>query len=1753
MSNKNEQENYNKQNKLIINDINEIKFYKRTIDNYTHEDISDKKIKKITSWRKSKKKFLSVLFLNLLTLGLLHLISKCYPKLYLKLYCNICHPKNSDFFLVEDIYGKCQLCQTQKSKKNLVKNNLKNSSLEESSKAYMCLYSSWNLQKLNINFINNNSSTQNFQYININNSQIISFIYKSKLYEYDEIKNIIIPVYLNLQGKKNNSIINIFQGGLSSDFLVNKIRERFGKNEYKLNINLIYMYFQKIEKKLLIYSILCASFEVAIQDGASTGIITTIIIIYFICRKIFLCKQLNKYNEKDYTLDGENSYRIRVKRKYLFKIKDDKKVKRKKKKKEKKKLFEDNLYKNSNNLYKNNINIGNYNDYDNNINQQEKKEEEDNYQFVEINNSDLLPGDIIYLKKGDFTPCDGIIIDGDCVVNEADLNEKNEYTYKTFLKYTNDIFNYKKNKNNILLHGTKIIKIYKKNNISDNNKQNKYITFLCINTGANTYKANQITNTIDLLERKKEYQNMYKILSGQRLLLIISVSILFFLTVLIPSILIIVKYKKNGITSLSSENSSRGPFSRGPPSNSQTSGPPSNSQTGGYSSNSQTGGPPSNSQTGGPPSNSQTGGSPSNSQTGGPPSNTQTGDSTSNSQTGGPPQNMTGGPPTNMTGGPPSGISQGIPEEAQRQIIRGFLINYFVNFFLRAIIKNFMPIYYVISSIIILLGTYRLYKIKIFSFEKMRVLFAGELNTIFMSKINILSDNHYEIKGYYPAFQASKLSNITLQEYHPEQLKDFSGIIFNYYNNIKNNKESFIGLTNISNLNKLSGKLSVWFLECLFCCNNLIKIRHDIQGNIIEKNLIDTMKWEIKVLEDENNINEVESYITENNKKDNSSEQSNADSDNNKLLYYGNDKEEKYTYNKTMDIFPQNYYKMMGKKNLGYQKFISKFKFFLSNSILKRSSTVKENKVPDKNSVNSVKKNPILKDLLNTKFSSYKLRIYKKFLTRNSLYSSAIVYNFYLKTLRFMTKGSPEKILPHCLINSLPEDICQIISDFRKGGYIIIICASKKIDIYSYNDSDEEINYMNELVFCGIITIKNNIIKESQKGIDELKKMNCEIIMNTGDDLYNSIGTGFEIGILDNKKIYAFDFDDNKKQLYVNNIYRPSFYNFEIDEKINDIKRKRNSSKYIKRNKKKDLSQSKIKNGEFINNLSRPSNYNNEEDKISPNINQNKYSNINKNRVSQNIISTNSKNSSNNNNDSNISSERINMINRSSTLKMNDQGNKEINNINLNSPNVNNNLKKSIVNSRNRKESQNMNSPKSKINKKPIKSYISLDPILVSKLKNNNSFLYNNESKSPLNPIGPLGNSFKELNHLFSYNNEIQNIELEKENYINAYFSNICYYSESLLKKIDDNCILCVSGKALQFIYNNREDMKYSNLFQILSKYSKIFYSMSSLDKSLLIDYYRELPNKKTCMIGYGSSDIDSMMTAHVGICLKKPINMNMMLFHFYLESQDLMNVKTIIEHGRVILENIFLLFISCLFCTAIIDLYMGFSFYTILDVKPEHLRIFNIFFYTLSLFGFSNSVDDKVKSNLMQNNQLFWKYIVIQFIGNIIIKTFDIWMFFYLYRKNPNIEEKQRNTILISYYAILSFNQIFTTLFGFNFIRFYRKDFYENFWFCLSLMVFFFIILIVIFFSGLGFQNVLTSYYSFENLQDKSDTFDDRNKLIMFMIVVIDLCSTILFISITQYFFNKKSKKVEYNEKESKNENEKESKSENEIEKKEI
>ena len=1647
----------NKKNEEITNDNNEINFIKRTINNYTHDDISDKKIKKITTWRKSKKKFLSVLFLNLFTLGILHLISKRYPKLYLKLYCNICSPQNSDFFLVEDIYGQYKLCQTKKQKKNISIKDFQNIGLEESSKAYMCLFPSWNK---NFNLTNDDPHGQSEQNIYIHNNPIISFTYNSKVYEYNEDKHSVIPVYLNLAGKSNKYIMDVFTEGLSSKYLVKKFEEKFGKNEFKLNLDVVNIYYKKVEKTFLIYSIICGILELFARDHASFFILIVIIIYYFIFKKIFMHFLLKPYNAKDMTIDGEKAYRPKVRRKYLFKNNNNKiKEKNYDKQKEineKKDDSNQDLKSKKINNYKINFNNANI---DKTINGEES-EIYKSYNFTEINNTELLPGDIIYLKEGDYIPCDGILLEKDCIVNEIEVNETMEHYNKTFLKYTNDIFDYKTNQKNILLHGMKIVKVFQKN-IND---RNKLITMLCINTGSNTYKANQITNIINLLERKEAYKKMYALWSGQRLLFFICISAIFILSILIPSLFIYVRIKKEGLASFLVEGLVRHKINIPLTQNGLISDRNNNIH-----------------------------------------------DETIKKI-----EEMK---------------SQIDKKEVKDEIIRMLLINYFTNFVFRIIIKSYMPVYFVISSIILLIGVFRLYKLNIICYEKMRLILAADINTVFMSKINILSDDKYEIEGYHPAYQTSKLSNLFIQTFYEEQIKDFGNIIFNYYNNVKNNaSESSVGMANLNLLNKTSGKLSVWFLECLLCCNSLIKVGQSYQGNMIEKKFFDKMKWEFKIVDDDNLSKIDENYLIEssdsntNSSNDLFSNQSDEDNFNEKLIYYGFDKEVKYTYNRITDLFPQNYYRMTDTRNYGYQKLIARFKFFLSNSILKKRDKKKSIiKMIDNNKANSIA-NIIMKDISNTKCASYKLRIYKKFITKNSLFSSAIVYNFFLKTLRFMTKGSPEKILPQCITSSLPADIYKTISNFRKNGYIILICASKKIDLYSYKESRDESYYLRDLMFCGLITLKNKIKKESKKFINELEKLKCQLIMNTGDNVYNSIGTGFETGLLDNtKKLFVLDLDENKKQIYITNIYRPSEFDYEIMDKIEEKRKRMKRTKIMKKIRKADLSMiKKIRDDNINTQTQTPSSIskNDLSDSLIKSINrssvlnkqslnQYKYSRQDKNIMISKKFALNSRNE-----DSEFVSERSPVLRKVPTRTSENESKNNISNKKI--PLYKKKDSSITGNTSSNYKSNTLISPRS--NKKSNNDFIS--KISLEKTKNTSSNL------CTIDKTYSFENSKKNIYYNATFI-EFESEDFEKVEFIKEYFSNMYYYSKSLLKNIQNDSIYCVSGKALKFICQNKIDSQYSLLLKLISENTKIFFSMTSEDKSFLIDYYRELPNKITCMIGYSTSDVDSMMTAHVGVTMKKPDNINMILSHFYLSSKNLLNIKTIIEHGRVVLENYMLLFFSCLFCTTIINIYMSLSFYVLMEIRTAILRNLNLIFYILCLFGFTSSVDKNATNSFMRNSQFFWKYIFVHIIGNIIIKTYDIIIFRYLYRKNSEIEDNRRNSIYISYFSILSFNQIFTTLFGFNFIRFYRRSIVDNFLFTFSLILFFFFILIISCLSRIGLLDEISQNFSFEKMKIKSDTFDDRNKLMMFIIIVIDLISTIIFIIVTQYIFNKKAESL--------------------------
>ena len=205
--------------------IKDIEIIRRTLDNNTHEVLEDTMIKRVTSWRKSEDKFKKYLILNIFSFGILHLISLFHPNLYIKLYCIPSPAKECDFFLVENIYGKLTLCK-------LIFRKKRNSNKED-----------FEIIKGNISQMNNNNIKS--EYNNIIKKAIYSFEYNSHMYEYDENNNEISPIYFNLSKIMNKDIYNYFSDGLSSKGLVDILREKYGKNQYKLNLNNIHRFFFK--------------------------------------------------------------------------------------------------------------------------------------------------------------------------------------------------------------------------------------------------------------------------------------------------------------------------------------------------------------------------------------------------------------------------------------------------------------------------------------------------------------------------------------------------------------------------------------------------------------------------------------------------------------------------------------------------------------------------------------------------------------------------------------------------------------------------------------------------------------------------------------------------------------------------------------------------------------------------------------------------------------------------------------------------------------------------------------------------------------------------------------------------------------------------------------------------------------------------------------------------------------------------------------------------------------------------------------------------------------------------------------------------------------------------------------------------------------------------------------------------------------------------------------------------------------------
>ena len=1545
-----------KKGQIYLNEKNDskIEIQRRTNKNYTHMVNIDSKIVSITAWRNSKLKFRLNLITNILTLGILHIFSLFNPKLYIKLYCKESLPKNSDFFLIEDIYNNFTLCKT--------------------------IYRKSSKKKISLN----SNSQNNEKRINIS----ISFEYNSIKYKYDSDTNSVVPVFFNLSLYKNNTIINTFGEGINNQKKLNNLIEKYGRNIMDLNNKLIFENFLKNDIPQCI-SVFVSGGICFICRVFAFGALLMILSVLVILIKIFYrCIKFIKKLGHDYSLDGINEYK--VKRKFIK---------------------------------------------ENKING-----------FSLIKNIDLVPGDILSLGEGETMPCDGIILDGECVLSETKIFGKIDNTIRNALESNNNYFSYENNKNSIIFHGAEILKIYSKDVY-------KRILVLVINTGINTFKGNLLSNLLYKKIINKKSNNLYDKIKEKNYL-----------------IFLVVLYISSSIGIIC------------------------------------------------------------------------------------------------------------------RYILTGKNYSFFNHIALNLGL-TLMPIYYIIICSIKYLGIFNLNnddKESIQCIDESRLIESGKINRVIFDKTGTLTENNLEISSFIPLYYDHSSLKFYFKIYDKKNIKKICDEHIKFYKNYLLNKKKIEDFQNFQlntseelkselidsfrekNLNNDNTlyELSALFLQCLICCTNLAKINNEICGNIIEKEIIDIIKWDINTVELSKENNEVTNYNNFEYKENIIDKIHRMGS-----IFFkdSNNINNNYNYNYLNiinEVFPKNYYKIT-----------EGMKININNDINKM---VRKNIKDD----NFYRKNKII---------PFKLIIINRFFNNSFTNISCIVYNFIEDNYRFMAKGPPEKILKHCINGFLP-DIEKLLSKTLKEGYRVIACATKIIQYNNEDKNQTEDFYLKDLTFCGFILFKNNLKEESKQIIENIKKMECDVAISTGDGLINTIETGLKVGLFNEKNIFIFDVNNKlkKQKIFVTSIsnfkkeeekesnkdsknIKDNSDNLELDDinisknveleninekersKLNQIKKKKsfinlkfnkNKTKIKKVVNNEQLSSSRkmIKNKEFIfNNNEINKNEENESSSIDV-IDTSHFDEVNNSPMS--YYFNDGINSSSYNN--------INNINKVKTIHK-CSGSTLINDFSSEQKNIKNLIVNEI-------EQNKINSPqiRKKVNLFPEKNSFAfrgfrLDSFAHFQNFSHKSILknrtpnkkYSNKSleiskdiksnKSPNKSNIHKGNKEEKINN--NNNNLINNtgfpIKYDFSNNKQYFVDKRIYFEYSLdkIKYFIDGCTLCFSGIALKYIYDKRKKKEIQILLKLMNKYGKLFFSMSSYQKSLLIKINKEIFNKKICMVGDGTNDIDAIMSSNVGIYIGQQKNLNTLLSHYFINENSLMNIETIIKNGRGYYENDNLLLPANFLFTACWVGLITYSYFLEKTVDNVMLTLLNLSIFILCVSAFTIKPDYKIYFNYLASNSKLLKYYkLIRFLGVLIIKIICQIVFYFTYDYNESIDMGENKEIILSYIFIMTWSQSMSSVLVFNISSFYRKSFLSNLIFLIIYILIFLYILYLLTLNDVSLGKIKLINISFEFTNNNIDFFDDYHKLTVLYIISADIILPCILVIILKIVFENKARNLKNN-----------------------
>lgn len=271
-------------------------------------------------------------------------------------------------------------------------------------------------------------------------SNIVWFRYRYNKYIYDEVSNLFHPVKFDLMGFTNKEIFSRFSDGIKSLRDLNFLMNKYDQNTFSFSErNFLTILIQQLIKPLYLYQIISISiWSISVTDEGPYY--QMIIVVTILSLAILLCNSYYKYKRFECLLDNKGENKVTISRREFVKLSQ------------------------------------------------------------ECDIEQILPGDILMLEPNSKVPCDAVILEGICTVNEADLTGEGCHVMKLSLKSNNKMFNYKNNTKNILFQGTRLIKC---NSMMNGEK----IKVLSINTGFNTSRGNQLQN---IFNPKNDFRHLQR-------------------------------------------------------------------------------------------------------------------------------------------------------------------------------------------------------------------------------------------------------------------------------------------------------------------------------------------------------------------------------------------------------------------------------------------------------------------------------------------------------------------------------------------------------------------------------------------------------------------------------------------------------------------------------------------------------------------------------------------------------------------------------------------------------------------------------------------------------------------------------------------------------------------------------------------------------------------------------------------------------------------------------------------------------------------------------------------------------------------------------------------------------------------------------------------------------------------------------------------------------------------------------------------